>query len=102
MGDTRMRPLGEVSLALLGAARELATEVRAPTLKELAEHAQVGMTVAEASVKNLNRHGHLQVPRTRRVHYRNRPVNEYAPVDHDATQGAGYVDLGQVISAAWR
>lgn len=100
-----MRPLGEISLALLGAAQELSTPDRGPTLAELAAHAQVGYDAATATVKNLTRHSRLRIVRKRRVPYVNKPVAEYAPVPDaaaDVSAGAGFVDLGQVISAAWR
>lgn len=98
-----MRPPGEISLALLGAARELCTAEQCPTLPELAAHAQVGYDAALHTVKNMTRHGRLRIVRKRAVAYRNRPVAEYAPVDDDAPmEGAGFVDLGQVISGAWR
>lgn len=98
-----MRPPGEISLALLGAARELCTPEQCPTLAELAAHAQVGYEAARATVPKMAGRGVLRVVRTRRVKGRNRPAYEYAPA-HDDTpaDGAGFVDLGQVISAAWR
>lgn len=79
-----MRPAGEVRQALLQAASDLATPQRAPTLRELAAHAQVGSDAARHTVQNLHRHGALQIVRTRRVHYRNRPVAEYAPAPRPA------------------
>ena len=97
-----MRPPGEISLALLGAARELWTPEQGPTLNELAMHAQVGKDAAEKAIKNMTRHGRLRIVRTRAVAYRNKPVAEYAPADDAPTEGAGFVDLGQVMSAAWR
>lgn len=96
-----MRPTGEISLALLGAMAELRTELQAPTLRELALHAQVGFDAAETTVKNLKRHGHARIVRTRRVDYVNRPVAEYEPTAA-VEQGAGFVDLGEVISAWMR
>lgn len=97
-----MRPMGEISLALLGAARELCTPEQCPTLAELAAHAQVGYDAANNTVKNLRRHGALRIVRKRRVAYVNKPVAEYEPVQAAADADAGFVDLGQVISAAWR
>ena len=95
-----MRPAGEISLALLGAVRELSTPEVAPTLLELASHAQVGYDAAHATVKNLRRHGHVRIVRTRSVGYRNRPVAEYAlPASQPADEGAGFVDLGDVLRA---
>lgn len=97
-----MRPPGEISMALLGAARELCTAEQCPTLPELAAHAQVGYEAAQSTLKNMTRHGRMRIVRTRKVAYRNKPVAEYAPPDDAPTEGAGFVDLGQVMSAAWR
>jgi hypothetical protein len=97
-----MRPLGEISLALLGAAQELRTPDRAPTLAEMAAFAQVGTDAARDTVKNLTRHSRLRIVRKRRVDYVNKPVAEYEPVTDAPTEGAGFVDLGQVLTAAWR
>jgi len=97
-----MRPPGEIHQALLGAARELFTPERAPTLAELREHAQVGNEAARRTVENMSRHGLLRKVRNRRVSYRNRPVAEYAPADLVPEQapgeGAGFVDLAAVWS----
>jgi hypothetical protein len=76
-----MRPVGEVRQALLDAATALATPERAPTLIELAAHSRVGLAAASTTLKNMVRTGALQIPRTRRVSYRNRPVAEYSPPD---------------------
>lgn len=94
-----MRPPGEIRVALLGAARELFTPDRSPTLAELREHAKVGREAADHTVKNLTRHGALRKVRDRRVAYRNRPVAEYAPADLVAEEGAGFVDLASVWPA---
>ena len=97
-----MRPAGEITMALLDAARALRTDERAPTMAELAAHAQVGYDAANNTVKNLKRRGRLRIVRTRRVDYVNKPVHEYEPVE--ATQGAdgaGWVDLGQALGV-WR
>lgn len=96
-----MRPAGEIRTVLLCAARELASPDRAPTLAELSAHTQVGEQAARRTLSNLTRRGQLRIVRTRRVAYRNRPVAEYAPVDA-APEGTGFVDLGQVLAAAWR
>lgn len=94
-----MRPAGEIRQALLGAARQLATPDRGPTLQELAAAARVGYEAAMYTVKNLTRAGELQVVRTRRVEYRNRPVAEYvAPVvESDAVASRPFVDLGSIL-----
>lgn len=73
--------VGEVHQALLAAARELATPERAPTVAELAAHAQVGQRAALNTVKNMRRRGQLRIVRTRRVEHTTKPVAEYAPVD---------------------
>lgn len=97
-----MRPAGEVRQALLQAAADLTTPDRAPTLGELAEHAQVGYAHARWSVQNMARAGALRIVRTRRVAYRNRPVAEYVLVDR-AQQGqgasAGHVALRAAVRA---
>jgi len=103
------RPAGEVSLALLRSAAQLATPERAPTMRELAMHACVGLEAANATVKNLKRHGKLVPVRLRQVRNRTRPVAEYAPapdlhadqvIDDDSRQGEGWVDLGRCV-AGW-
>jgi hypothetical protein len=97
-----MRPAGEIRTVLLGAVRELARPDQAPTLADLCAHTRVGEQAARHTLSNLTRAGHLRIVRTRRVAYRNRPVAEYAPVEACAAQGAGDVDLGQVLAATWR
>lgn len=95
-----MRPHSEVRQALLGAVQVLATPTQAPTLAEMAAHAQVGREHARRMVDNLKRHGALQIARTRRVPYRNRPVAEYelAAVQAANDEGAGFVDLGRLLN----
>ncbi|ASI68512.1 hypothetical protein BA022_08050 [Diaphorobacter nitroreducens] len=75
-----MKQPGEVHQALLQACKDLQRPDRAPTLREMAHHARVGMKSARDTVRNMRRAGVLDVPRTRRVAYRNKPVNEYVPV----------------------
>ncbi len=104
------RPTGEVSQALLRSAELLATPERAPTMRELAMHACVGLEAANATVKNLKRHGKLVPVRLRQVRNRTRPVAEYAPapdttfdhpvIEDDSRQGDGWVDLGRCV-AGW-
>lgn len=95
-----MRPELLIRDALLASARALTTPDRAPTLLELATHAQVGLQSARDNVPKLKARGHLRIARTRRVDYRNRPVAEYEPAhSSDADAQAGFVDLGQAISA---
>ena len=74
-----MRPRRAISVAILQAAADLATETTAPTLRELAIHAKVGSSSARA--------GLLEIVRTRKFSYRNRPVCEYrlaTPSEPDA------------------
>lgn len=95
-----MRPAGEVRLALLDACRQLATPDRAPTLREIAARACVGLDAATHTVKHMSRAKQLRIVRERRVDYRNRPVAEYEPVPADVAQAAddaGFVDLGSVL-----
>lgn len=104
------RPAGEVSLALLRSAAQLATPERAPTMRELAHHAMVGVEAANVAVKNLKRSGRLVPVRLREVRHRTRPVAEYAPapdttfdhqvIEDDSRQGEGWVDLGRCV-AGW-
>lgn len=93
-----MRPAGEIRQALLASARELFTQDRAPTMAELAHHAQVGKQAARRTVENMHRHGALRKVRDRRVPYRNKPVAEYAPPDLLDEQPGG-VCLSDVVSA---
>jgi hypothetical protein len=73
-----MRPKGAVHLALLDAVEALATPDRGATLRELAHHTCVGTAAARLTLSNLLRSGAVEIARTRRVTYRNRPVAEYA------------------------
>lgn len=94
-----MRPAGEIRQALLNAATLLATPERAPTVRELAHHAGVGLDAARRTVDNLKRCGALEIARPRRVDYRNRPVAEYQPArlgDLDAID-APFIDLARVL-----
>lgn len=93
-----MRPAGEVRLALFQACRELATPERAPTLREIAARACVGLTAATHTLKHMSRAGQVRIPRTRRVEYRNRPVAEYEPALPRAACAA-HVELGSVMQA---
>jgi hypothetical protein len=95
-----MRPAGEIRTLMLQTVRELTLPDQAPTLAELSARTQVGDKTARNTLSNLTRSGQLRIVRTRRVAYRNRPVAEYAPAE--VTEGKGYVDLAQVLTAAWR
>lgn len=96
-----MRPKGEVHLALVDAAKALATPDRGATLRELAHHACVGTSAARRTLSNLVRSGALEIVRTRCVTYRNRPVSEYAiPLQQDQAQESGGLALGAAM-ASW-
>lgn len=72
-----MRPAGEVREALIQAVGELTTVGKGPTLRELADKAQVGYEAALSTVKNMTRAKVLHIPRRRKVDYRNCRVAEY-------------------------
>ena len=74
-----MRPAGEISQALIKAARELRTSAGGATLQEMADRACVGRQAARDLVPKLKSRGHLEIVGERLVAYRNRPVKEYAP-----------------------
>lgn len=89
-------------LALLEAAKALATPDRGATLRELAAHACVGFAVARYMVAGMARRGALVIVRTRRVPYRNRPVAEYAlPIQSDEIEPLPSCTLAAAFSA-WR
>lgn len=73
-----MRPAGDVSQSLLTAIDALMTPERAPTLQEIAAQAGVALDAARQTLKDMKRYERVCIPRTRKVHYRNRPVAEYA------------------------
>lgn len=73
-----MRPHGEVSMALLQAAHELAGQGGA-TMEELANRACVSKSVAATRIRILKYRGQLSVVGERRMAHRNRPVHLYAP-----------------------
>lgn len=91
-----MRPAGDIRHALLKAAHELKQQGQQPTLRDLANHAQVGVQVATTTVKNMRRAGLLAVAGHRRVDYRNKPVAVYTPAE--AGEPA-FVDLAHVFTA---
>lgn len=94
-----MRPAGEISQALLQAARELAQDGRGATLAELAAKACVSRHAARVQVSNIKRSGALQIVGERRVAYRNRPVAEYAPADDEIQVMSGAVVLGSYLQS---
>lgn len=72
-----MRPAGEVRMALLQSCSQLGTPEQGVTLRELAQHACVGLDAARKTIAHMARAGQLQIARNRPVAYRNRPVAEY-------------------------
>lgn len=102
-----MRPLGDISAAILAAAARLVREEggvrRGPTVRELAAAACVGQAAARIAVGNLARRGHLQrLACDRRVAYRNRPVCEYAPAEATPVDdGEGFAAVGAVLTG-WK
>lgn len=98
-----MRPAGEITQALLRAAKELSAQGRPATLVELAHHACVSRDAARQMVPKLKSRGHLQQVGERRVEYRNRPVAEYAPAidssNNDEEGMTGFVALEHCLQA---
>lgn len=108
-----MRPPGEVRQALHRAACELLPRERCgdphaprPTMREIAHRAQVGVEVANQTIKNMTRAGDLKPAGTKRVDYCNKPVAVYEPLvyldggisaDLHVREGAGWVDLGRIV-----
>ena len=91
-----MRPLGEVSQALLQA---LALSGRA-TLRELSAHAQISAVDARYALKNLRRATLVCIVDTARVADRNRPVAVYALVQQVGSalpQGVAANDDGYAV-----
>lgn len=82
-----MRPVGEVRMALLDAARRLCINGRRATLRELAAAAQVGRDAARRTVYEMAKAEVLFPAGERRVSYRNRPVVEYALATAHAAAG---------------
>lgn len=92
-----MRPKGEVSVALLDAARELWTAEQAPTLLEMAHRAGVAMGAARIAVASLRKRGDLEIVRERKVDGRNRKCAEYA-VPRGTSRGAEASELVRACS----
>ena len=98
-----MRRAGAIRQALLGAASELyrrePSGLRGPSLAELADKARVGRDAARRCVDNLKRAGALAIVHERKVHYRNRPVAEYAPsAALDERPADVFADLNQCMA----
>ena len=70
-------------------------------MRELAAHACVGVSVAWYMVPAMAKHGALEIVRTRRVPYRNRPVAEYAiPLPVEQNQASGGWALGAAFAVS--
>ncbi len=93
-----MRPAGEIRQVLLQACADLATPERAPTLREIAARAQVGLDAAKRTVDNMCRAGVILKARERRVDYRNRPVAEYVPASWVPAQDCPLQGLARVLT----
>jgi hypothetical protein len=96
------RPVSEPHLALLQAAHALRIEYaqsgRGATLLEMVRRSQVGYQVARVLVPKLKKRGQLQEVGERRVHYRNRPVKEYAPAAPNSSSAKdGRIELCDVL-----
>jgi hypothetical protein len=96
-----VRPLGEVSQALLSAAAALYTPERAGTLAEIAAKAGVAAGAARTAVANLAKSEKLRIVRERKVEHRNRPVAEYAPAAVQPKAEAESVNELQRACALW-
>lgn len=83
-----MRPAGEISMALLQAVERLWTPGKGPTMREIAEAAGVGATVASQTIKDMRRYQRLSICGQRRVSGRNRPAAEYA-LPHQVAPASG-------------
>lgn len=75
-------PIGDIRLALEAASLALGPA----TLRQLAQHAQVGYDAARDTVGNMARAGVLQVVGERHVNYRNRLVHVYELVAVEHTE----------------
>lgn len=73
----RLRPAGEVRMALRDAAQALRNEARVATWRDLAQRAQVGFAVAQATVENMARCGELRRVGPVRVAHSRRPMVGY-------------------------
>lgn len=97
-----MRPAGEIRMALLQAAADMAHiadgRERGPTMQELAARAQVGVKAACTTVKNMTRSGALRVVDKRKVPHRNKPVAEYALPRAETPPDDEYVDVARVFN----
>jgi hypothetical protein len=95
-----MRPVGEVTQALLHATAVLASPNHGGSMREIISQACVGRAVGAYMIASLKRRGRLEIVALRTVSYRSRPVAEYAlPVTGGAClPGAA----SQLLQHAWR
>jgi len=73
-----VRPAGDVSVALMAAARVLA-KGGGGTYIDLAQHACVSRAAAQQSVKNMARRGELLVVARKRTEGAAKPLHVYVP-----------------------
>ncbi len=92
-----MRPMGEVSVALLQSVAALYTPDRGGTMEELAKHSGVAQSAARRALDNLKRAEKVRIVRERKVPARNKPVAEYGPVTAQAVDG----DALQRVCSLW-
>lgn len=98
-----MKP-GAHHLALLQAAQALKIERAASgqgaTLQELVSRSCLGYKIARATLANLRRRGKIEIVRTRRVAWCNKPVSEYLPAIEVAVVNDGRPTLDACL-AGW-
>ena len=73
-----MRPAGDVTVAVMAAARVMA-KVGGGTYIDLAQHARVSREAAQWSVKNMARRGELLVVARKRMKGAAKPLHVYVP-----------------------
>lgn len=95
-----MRPAGEDRKALVDAAQILVTK-GGGSLRELAERAQVPVSIARRTVDNLCRARVLARGPDRVVAYRNRPVAVYLPAGHAPVAANEALSGLSAVMAAW-
>ena len=80
-----MRPLGDVSTAILQAVQTLSTPQHGAVLREIAATAQVGERAAAWAMGNLVRYGYVQICGSRKVPWCTRAVMEYGVATQKGT-----------------
>lgn len=93
------RPRGDFRTALERAAHELCADGRSANWRALAAHAQVGQSVAAATIKNMVRAGALVPCGEERVPHSRRPMKRYRPAGQ--APGCGFDQLMQTMRT-WR